>query len=190
MKENERYLEELNQNLKKTLADQNQNPHLTVNHIKNMMDDLRLAAERFTKAENKQRETADVARETKSLETSGPLVAVEDPPSGDRRPQTPDTVSTGFLPPTLQQENEKYSKIYPYLSPISSESSQLVGIPGGREFPVRPVKTIFAPKRVANMELQMKSTLSKLNKINQYKKCRILTLERIESSIKQNMKRL
>ena len=187
MKENERYLEELNQNLKKTLADQNQNPHLTVNHIKNMMDDLRLAAERFTKAENKQRETADVARETKSLETSGPLVAVEDPPSGDRRPKTPDTVSTGFLTPTLQQENEKYSKIYPSLSPTPS---QLVAIPGGREFPVRPVNTIFAPKRVANMELQMKSTLSKLNKINQYKKGRILTLERIESNIKENMKRL
>ena len=184
MEENERYLEAL----KESLVDQDQN--LTDDHIKNIMDNLKDAGERFTKAVDKEKETADVGTETKSLETSGPSVVVEYPASGDRRPETPDTVSTGFWPTTLQQENEKCSKIYPYLSPISSESSQLVGIPGGREFPVRPVKTIFAPKRVANMELQMKSTLSKLNKIKQYKNGRILTLERIESSIKQNMKRL
>ena len=56
--------------------------------------------------------------------------------------------------------------------------------------PIRPLTSNFSLKRVADMELQMKSTLSKLDKINRHKRSRILTLERIEASIKTNMKKL
>ena len=72
MEENERYLEAL----KESLVDQDQNQHLD-DHIKNIMDNLKDAGERFTKAVDKERETADVGKETKSLETSGPSVVVE-----------------------------------------------------------------------------------------------------------------
>ena len=54
MEENERYLQALNQSLKESLVDQTKNPDLNDDHIKNMMDNVRSAAEHFTKAEDKQ----------------------------------------------------------------------------------------------------------------------------------------
>ena len=49
--------------------------------------------------------------------------------------------------------------------------------------------TIFL-KRLADMELKTKSTLWKLNRIHEHKSNKIVALERIEASIKKNMRRL
>ena len=56
------------------------------------------------------------------------------------------------------------------------------------KIPVRPLTSKFSLKRLADMELQMKATLSQLNKIDRQKKIKILTLEPIEAKIKKNIK--
>ena len=139
MEKNEQYLvavhdleETLNKDLHNSVLGHNQNGHLTDDHIKNILDDLRSATDRFTKAENKQ----DAEVDTKSLESCG-----------SRRSETRDTVS----------------KIYPKLPKSSPTPSEA--------------------------EAQTKSTLSILNRIHQQKN-RMLALERIEASIKKNMRRL
>ena len=193
MDENERYLvavhdleDALNKDLHDSVVEHNQNENLTNEDIKNILDDIRSATDRFTNAENKsiiqfgQKKTLtntelsgmDSTVDTKSLESCG-----------SRRSGTRDNVSIEFTPLTLRQEPGKYQKIYPIFSPTPSQTEAHVG------HPVRPVYSSFFPKRLADMELKTKSTLSKLNRIHQQKN-RMLALERIEASIKKNMRRL
>ena len=161
MEENERHLvavydleDALNKDLHNSVVEQNQNEKLTDYHITNILDDLRSATDRFTKAEN-----MDAA---KSLESCG-----------SRRSEARDTVSIEVMPATLQQEPDKYPKIYPTLSSTSSQTEE-----AHDGHPVRP-----------DMELKTRSTLSILTRIHQQKN-RMQALERIEASIKKNMRRL
>ena len=166
MEENEQYLvavhsleEALNKDLHNSVVEHNQNENPTDDHIKNILDDLRSATDRFTKAENKQKDTStntelsvmEVAADTKSLESCD-----------SRRSATRDTVSIEFTPSTLRQEPGKYSKIYPILSPTPSQTE------AHDRHPVCPVCVV---------------------RIHQLKN-RMLALERIEASIKKNMRRL
>ena len=54
----------------------------------------------------------------------------------------------------------------------------------------QPLTSNFSLKKPVVMELRKKATLSQLDKIDRHKKCKIVTLERIEARIKKNMKRL
>ena len=114
-------------------------------------------------------------RFTTNTELSGKYAAVDRKSlqsCGSRRSEARDTVSSEFMPVTLRQEPDKYHNIYPTLSPVSSQTEADDG------HPVRP-----------DTELKMRSTVSKLNRIRQQQN-RMLALERIEASIKNNMRRL
>ena len=56
--------------------------------------------------------------------------------------------------------------------------------------PNKPLTSIFLLKKQVGMELQMKATLSQLDKIDQHKMSKIVTLERIEARIKKNIQKL
>ena len=158
MEENDQYLvavhdleEALNKDLHNSVIGHNQKEHLTDDHIKDILVVLRSATDRFMKAEAGIKQ----AVEPKSLE------------------KIRDTVSIELTPVTLHQETNKYAKIYPLLSPASSQTEAHDG----------------HPVRQADMGLQTKLMLSKFKRIHQQKN-RLLALERIEASIKKNMKRL
>ena len=186
MEENERCLEavhHLEEALDKDLHNsviESQNKNLTDEQIHNILDDLRLATERFTEAENKQQETS-----TNNEILGGTVVDTKSVRSGgSRQSETRDTIFNEFTPLTLRQKHDKYRKIYPRLSPTPSQTEAHEG------HPVCPVNSMFFPKRLADMELKTKSTLWKLNRIHEHKSNKIVALERIEASIKKNMRRL
>ena len=194
MEENERCLvavHHLEEALDKDLHDsviESQNKNLTDEQIHNILDDLRLATERFTEAENKQQETSTnneilggTVVDTKSLRSGG-----------SRQSETRDTIFNKFTPLTLRQKHDKYPKIYPKIYPkmypsLSPNPPQTEAYEG---HPVCPINSMFFPKRLADMELKTKSTLWQLNRIHEHKSNKIVALERIEASIKKNMRRL
>ena len=190
MDKNERCLEavhHLEEALDKDLHNsviESQNKNLTDEQIHNILDDLRLATERFTEAENKQQETSTnneilggTVVDTKSLRSGG-----------SRQSKTRDTIFNEFTALTLLQKHDKYPKkypkMYPSLYPTPSQTEAHEG------HPVCPVNSMFFPKRLADMELKTKSTLWKLNRIHEHKSNKIVALEQIEASIRKNMRRL
>ena len=80
----------------------------------------------------------------------------------------------------------RYAKIYPTLQTEAQTQTEAHG--GHPDNGGHPVNSTFFPKKSADKELQTKSMLSKLNRIQL--KNRKLALERIEASIKKNMRRL
>ena len=162
---------------------------LTNDDTKNILDYIKSATDRFTKAENKQKEKSTNSWSNTVLSSMKAAVATKSLENyGNRRSETLDTVYFDeFTPLTLRQETDKYPKIYPTLSRTPSEIEAHDG------HPVRPINSKFFQKRLVDMELKTKSTLSKL-KFNYYRthqqKNRMLALERIEAGIKKNMKRL
>ena len=127
--------------------------NLTDEQIKNIVDDLRFATERFTEAKNKQQETS-----TNNEILGGTVVDTKSHKSGgSRRSETRDTIFNEFTALTLRQKHDKYP---PFLSPMLSQTEAHEG------HPVTPVNSMFYPKRLADMELKTKSTPLKLNRIH------------------------